>query len=126
MIYDNSNVPLPLEIDDEYLWTNSEKSQPREIPSLMSFFVFSVRLFNIMNHTLAQLYQHDSESCVSNESQDHQWVRGRLQTVLSLSSALDDLSLILPSHLEPGFLKGSTDKVLYEQLKWQGYVFHSR
>ncbi|CAH0044582.1 unnamed protein product [Clonostachys solani] len=96
MIYGCSKVPLPLQIDDEYLLEDGEGSQPHQ-PAQMSSFVYSSKLFDILNEILTSFYFDKS-----NEPQPPNTPSAsyrELSTVMRLNSALDDFQDTLPSYL---------------------------
>uniref|UniRef100_A0A8H7K6U5 Zn(2)-C6 fungal-type domain-containing protein n=1 Tax=Bionectria ochroleuca TaxID=29856 RepID=A0A8H7K6U5_BIOOC len=96
MIHGRSNIPLPLLMDDEHLLEGGEGSQPHQ-PAQMSSFVYSCKLFEILNEILFSFY-----SDKSNESQPPNPSSApyqELSTVMRLNSALDNFHDTLPSYL---------------------------
>lgn len=96
MTYGHLKIPLPLLIDDEYLLEDGDGSQPHQ-PAQMSSFVYSCKLFDILNEILLNFY-----SDKSNEPQPSSPSSAPYQelgTVMRLNSALDDFQDTLPSYL---------------------------
>ena len=91
------NVPLPSMIDDEYLSTTKEGEQPPHKPSRLGAFVFSCKLFELLDEVLNFLSAPALQSATltrgSNQSSEV------LSQVLDLNRRLDHFSESVPQHL---------------------------
>jgi hypothetical protein len=59
MISKQWNVQAPAMIDDEYLLMDGEGFQPTDVPSRMGLFVYSSKLFEILDEILSTFYTED-------------------------------------------------------------------
>jgi hypothetical protein len=126
MISRNLSVPVPLMVDDEYLLEDGEGSQPSQSEPHIGFLVFSIKLFDILDHILSKIYHHDSVKPFSQGVENLWWSRERLEDVLKLNSSLDDLFETLPNNLK---LMWSTDRgrdLRSDTAILQAKVFYSR
>jgi hypothetical protein len=82
-------VPLPAEIDDEYLRDNVVGIQPTESPPILDAFITTIKLFEIIEH--AQRMKHDFLT--------HGLRLPELTEVLRLHQKVDQIEKDLPSHL---------------------------
>ncbi|KAJ6506741.1 fungal-specific transcription factor domain-containing protein [Mycena sanguinolenta] len=92
------DVELPLEVDDEY-WDHPDPDQafkqPSGKPSLIAYFVCSIRLCEILGLTLRRLYG-SNKSRVLNGFIGDDWEQ---QTIAELDSSLDEFLTSIPDHL---------------------------
>ncbi|KAF5250764.1 hypothetical protein FANTH_4036 [Fusarium anthophilum] len=90
-------VPLPEPIDDEYLSEVDEGCQPENSPSRMAFFVYNMKLFNILDDILSQFYSHGYQNVTQDETVK---LAEYLRDIPRLCSELDNFLESLPSHLK--------------------------
>lgn len=122
------NVRLPLLTDDEN-FVDSDDQGPvgqAHTTSQMAFFVYSIKLFEILNNSLILLYHTSSTERLAEPDPNRWWSRAHLEHVSTLNRTLDDLSAELPVHLRPTCHTDAPDTVLRDTLAWQGYIFRSR
>ncbi|KAK2688920.1 hypothetical protein QWA68_012498 [Fusarium oxysporum] len=60
-------VPLPEPIDDEYLSEVDEGCQPEDSPSRITFFVYNMKLFEILDDILSKFYSHGYQNFAQDE-----------------------------------------------------------
>jgi hypothetical protein len=120
------NARLPSMIDDENLAANDDQRPAGQAhaTSQIAFFVYSIKLFEVLNNSLILLYHTSSTERLADPNR--WWSRAHLEHVSTLNRTLDDLSAELPVHLRPTCHLDATDTVLRETLAWQGYIFRSR
>ncbi|KAK4153595.1 activator of stress genes 1 [Chaetomidium leptoderma] len=92
-----TQTPLPLDIDEEYLSTTEEGTQPPGIPSRMDMVLYSVKILVVLEEMRAaqraprlKLDQSSDEFTVPDPG-----------AVLSVDSKIEDLLNGLPHHLRP-------------------------
>jgi hypothetical protein len=100
MISARTKVPLPQMVDDEILLQEGEGSQPSNIESRMGLFIFSIKLFDILHDVLATVYSPYEGSSSYQATGTRWWSGQRLNDMLRLNTALDDLLEIVPDHLK--------------------------
>ncbi|KAG8354017.1 hypothetical protein FVEN_g8234 [Fusarium venenatum] len=89
-------IPLPQPIDDEYLSEVNEGCQPENIPSRIDFFIYSMKLFEILDETLSRLYSIGHPD----PGQDPTAISFQyFEDIPRLCSKLDNLLADLPVHL---------------------------
>ncbi|KIX07471.1 uncharacterized protein Z518_02124 [Rhinocladiella mackenziei CBS 650.93] len=101
MISHPSEVQPPQSMDDEYLQDGADGVQPRSRESRLAFFVYSIKLFDILDDILSTLYLNKTGSDFPTGhgcSQPQQ----PLSAVMKLNSDLDRFFNGLPPHLRPG------------------------
>ncbi|KAJ7075883.1 fungal-specific transcription factor domain-containing protein, partial [Mycena belliarum] len=91
--HDQLKVDLPLAVDDEY-WEQGS-AQPVGTPSLLSYFVCHVRLYEILGDALRRLYPSKKARIRMNTS-NPEWERS---AVAELDSAMNDWLDTVPDHL---------------------------
>ncbi|KAK4225671.1 activator of stress genes 1 [Podospora fimiseda] len=92
-----SQLPLPLPIDDEYLSTTEEGSQPEGLPSRLDLAIYSQKMVSIMDAMHSQDRTHRlkfSHGAVEHSVPDP-------SAILRLNSMIDDFLDTLPEHLRP-------------------------
>ncbi|RAH78358.1 hypothetical protein BO86DRAFT_368945 [Aspergillus japonicus CBS 114.51] len=121
------NVRLPSMTDDENLAASDGQGpvDQAHTTSQMAFFVYSIKLFEILNKSLILLYHTSSTERQAEPDPHRWWSRAHLEHVSTLNRTLDDLSVELPVHLRPTCHIDATDTLLRRTL-WQGYIFRSR
>ncbi|KAH7142956.1 fungal-specific transcription factor domain-containing protein, partial [Dactylonectria estremocensis] len=97
MISAQSKVPMPLMIDDEYLVEDGEGSQPSHLNSQLSSFVYSNKLFDILNDILVAFYM--KKNTIFQKSDTHSCDCDELNTILKFNRALYEFRDSLPSYL---------------------------
>ncbi|KAH8668533.1 fungal-specific transcription factor domain-containing protein [Xylariales sp. PMI_506] len=86
------DIPLPAEIDDEYLSSTKEGAQPKGIPSRLTYYNYNLRLSTIGDKGL--LLQDPRSECGSGVGPDQS-----LGLALDISSEMDMFLERLPPHL---------------------------
>ncbi|KAH8897411.1 hypothetical protein GQ53DRAFT_803376 [Thozetella sp. PMI_491] len=90
-------IPLPLIIDDEYLLEDSEGSQPSHLNAQVGSFVYSSKLFDILNEILSSFYVEKSTMFQPSSTPSSSYQE--LDTVMRLNGALNEFQEKLPSYL---------------------------
>ncbi|KAF5681232.1 hypothetical protein FHETE_21 [Fusarium heterosporum] len=99
-------IPLPEPIDDEYLSESDEGCQPENSPSRISFFIHSMKLFDILDEVLRLFYSHGYQ----NLADDGTVIPAQyLSDLPRLCSELDQFVENLPDHLKPGSYMGAVE-----------------
>lgn len=96
MVSDNSRVPLPAVVDDEYLQDQGEGHQPADEPSQLGMFVSSCQLFELLQEVLRLLLENDTPMTSETHSRNH----GLLMSILDLNNRLDQFSARIPLYLQ--------------------------
>lgn len=96
MVNTSHGTPVPSLIDDEYLRTDGEGIQPKGVNSQMSLFVYSCRLFEILNDILSSFYAVDSSPDPVSQSR----LQDMVSEALSFNRRLDDFITSLPDYLK--------------------------
>ncbi|KAL6898439.1 fungal-specific transcription factor domain-containing protein [Trichoderma evansii] len=96
MVNTSYGTPVPSLIDDEYLRTDGEGIQPKGVNSQMSLFVYSCRLFEILNDILSSFYAVDAAADPVPQSR----LQDMVSEVLSFNRRLDDFIISLPGYLK--------------------------
>jgi hypothetical protein len=97
MISLHSQVTLPLEVDDEHIQAESTIcEQPEGRPSRVSFFIQTLKLYDILGEILAYFYDSSGSKCSlsANEKADDYY-----QSLLRLDRRLLDFQRELPPFL---------------------------
>ncbi|KAF7860876.1 hypothetical protein EAF04_008394 [Stromatinia cepivora] len=95
------DVQEPAIIDDQYLSADSQGIQPSELHSRMYLFVYSLRLFDIMDEILLELYVLQGGKSGSNSSKDFDpWSVRDLASILTINAKLDDFQENVPKILK--------------------------
>lgn len=122
------NAPLPSMTDDEDLVASDDQgfvNQPHT-KSQMAIFVYSIKLFEVLNNSLILLYHTSSTGRLAEADTNRWWSRTHLENASTLNRTLDDLFAELPVHLRTSYHKDTTDIAPRDTLTWQGYIFRSR
>ena len=95
------NIKPPQAIDDEFLQHVGEGCQPPGLHSKMDGFVYSISLFDILDHVLSTIYS-SSDDKIEHPPQEnpHLAFTKRLASTFTLNSQLDDLLKNIPTHLK--------------------------
>jgi hypothetical protein len=91
-------VPRPLPLDDEFLRSDGEGVQPREVPSRMSMFVSSSILFDILYKVLCRLYFNEAYPNSQRQGLESTIVV-MLPDIMDLNRELDQFSMSIPDYL---------------------------
>lgn len=95
------NVQEPAIIDDQYLSTEGEGVQPLGLHSRMYLFVYSLRLFDIMDEILSEFYLLQGGKSGSNSSKFFDpWSVRVLGNILTINGKLDDFRDSVPQILK--------------------------
>lgn len=125
MISKKSSVPAPLMVDDAYLLESGEENQLRQLQCRDGFFIYSIQLFDILDDIISKVYDHNGVATASNVNGI--WgSRQRLEDILKLNSALDDLDASLPSNLGSGCTTEVDRDLRNTGENLQARVFYSR
>ncbi|OJZ90850.1 hypothetical protein ASPFODRAFT_41294 [Aspergillus luchuensis CBS 106.47] len=125
MISKKSSVPAPLMVDDAYLLESGEENQLRQVQCRDGFFIYSIQLFDILDDIISKVYDHNGVTTASNVNGI--WgSRQRLEDILKLNSALDDLDASLPSNLGSGCTTEVDRDLRNTGENLQARVFYSR
>lgn len=96
MITRSWDVPIPLMIDDEFLQTDGEGHQPFNTPSRLDLFVYSSKLYDILDKILDTFY---TRSDISKPISIHDSAQKLLSNVLSFNRQLDSFQSSIPDYL---------------------------
>ncbi|KAM5369018.1 hypothetical protein ACJZ2D_009221 [Fusarium nematophilum] len=97
MISTPTEVPLPQMIDDDYLLEVGEGAQPSRLNSQIGAFVYSNKLFDILNDILGTFYT--GKSTLFQRKHTCDWGFQDLETVLRFNRALNEFWHSLPRYL---------------------------
>ncbi|QSZ28565.1 hypothetical protein DSL72_003063 [Monilinia vaccinii-corymbosi] len=124
------NVQEPAMIDDQYLSGNGEGVQPLGLHSRMYLFVYSIRLFDIMEEILSKFYIHQGGKCGSSSSKSFDpWSINDLASLLTINAKLDEFRESLPQVLKDvnSFAPGSSPSTpLQLNIKLQSTILRCR
>jgi len=96
MITRSWDTPCPLMIDDEFLQADGDGQQPLDTPSRMGLFVFSSKLYDILDKILITLYtEPDAETTLSKNNN----LPKLLSNALIYNRQLDDFYNSIPEYL---------------------------
>ncbi len=101
MVSARSTIPLPQMIDDEYLQRDGDGHQPTNQHSQIGGFIYSRKLFNILDDILSAFYVEKNAMFFQADTSDKAPYR-ELDTVMRLNSALNDFQDQLPRYLDIG------------------------
>lgn len=114
MVHEPNTIPVPENVDDEYLQIEGEGSQPPDEPSRLGLFVHSCSLLEILGdvlHFVTNCEPAADRATAANAKIPRDNLVGR---VLEINGRLDDFSETLPAHLkinEPGSDPSYTDQI---------------
>lgn len=124
-------VPLPLSMDDELLSQGSVQQRTSEAqqPSLTDFYVFSLRLYEILYDILLTFYFTDVQQCQSKDGLYDEYFgssssSGGTWSVFELERRISSWENSVPDHLRIGNYRQDCDKgaVVYRQ----AIILHQR
>jgi hypothetical protein len=124
-------VPLPLPMDDELLSQSyvQQRSSQAQKPSLIDFYVFSLRLYEILHDVLLNFYFTDVQQCQSKDGLYDEYFgssssNGSQSSVFELERRLLSWENSIPDHLRICNCPRDGDKgaVLYRQ----AVILHQR
>ena len=90
MIQTNNSMPLPSNIDDEYLLSDGTGMQPVGIPSLLDAFIVTIKVFEII----------EGAHKINYASFTHSRRLSELTAILQLNEKIDQIEESLPKHLK--------------------------
>ncbi|KAK0114201.1 hypothetical protein ONS95_013701 [Cadophora gregata] len=96
MIARSWDTPIPLMIDDEYLEAEEEGHQPTNRPSRLGLFVFSSKLYDILDKILVTFYTTETPTPMSTDDS----VQKLLSNVLTFNRQLDNFRNSIPEFLK--------------------------
>lgn len=96
MVNRSYGTPMPSLIDDEYLRTDGDGVQPKGANSRMGLFVYSCKLFEILDDILSTFYSADTSADHVSESR----LQDMVSEVLSFNRRLDNFITSLPDYLK--------------------------
>ncbi|KAG5983154.1 hypothetical protein E4U43_006314 [Claviceps pusilla] len=102
MIHGTNSVPLPLNMDDEYLRVDGIGAQPHDVPSYLSLFVNSCVLLEILQdvlHFVTTTCEPGTDPA-GEEACSAAPISRTIAQVLELNRRLDHFSKTLPSYLQ--------------------------
>jgi hypothetical protein len=106
MIIRSWDVPIPQLIDEEYLQTAEEPSQPPGRPSRMGLFVYSTKLYDILGKILLVFYTEPDVTQTSGEGNANilasSSIQDLLTNVLDYNRQLDAFYHSIPDYLRFG------------------------
>ncbi|KAI3573491.1 fungal-specific transcription factor domain-containing protein [Fusarium oxysporum f. sp. albedinis] len=116
-------IPLPEPIDDEYLSEFDEGCQPENSPSRIAFFIYSMKLFDVLDEILHKFYSHRYQ----NLAQDGTVTSSQyLSDVPRLCSELDQFVEGLPGHLKADRDMGAVEDESASCFHMQAMILKSR
>lgn len=102
---------MPSLIDDEYLRTDGDGAQPKGSNSRMGLFVYSCKLFEILDDILSTFYSVDASADPVSQSR----LQDMVSEVLSFNRRLDNFIISLPGYLKTA---QSSQVVMTERNSW--------
>lgn len=99
MLSKSWSVPIPLLIDDEYLYVEGDGVQPPDVPSRLGLFVSSCRLFELLDEILSSFYAEDSGSGLPKQLVSDTRARDMIVDVLDFNRRLDKFIDSIPEYL---------------------------
>ncbi|KAJ3541642.1 hypothetical protein NM208_g4515 [Fusarium decemcellulare] len=99
MLSQDSQVPLPQMIDDEYLLEDGEGTQPEDSPCRMGLFIYTVRLLDILSEVLGCFYAEAGHAQKVSADKNQQASMPDLHEMLRLNSKLDQFLEAIPTSL---------------------------
>ena len=124
MIHAQIRVALPLMINDEYLREDGEGCQPSHIYSQMAAFVYSSKLFDILNDILNTFYFNNNT--IFRRLGSSSWSYQDLETVLRLNNSLDEFMESLPPYLSIDPKTGSPEYQVDSKIALGARILYSR
>lgn len=116
----------PKAIDDEFLQSAGEGSQPLGLPSYVEGFVYSLGLFDILDDVLAVTHTlQEDENAGEYKDRGRQSVL-RLVDTLSLNSRLEDLVESMPDRLKLSKIDEDVLAQSRDMVYVQAQVLHCR
>lgn len=123
VMVDRSNrTPLPSLIDDEYLSTEGEGSQPMSVQPQMGLFVSSCELFDILNDILSTFYANDV--CADTDSEPD--MQDMVLEVLGFNRRLDSFITSIPDYLKATNTCDVASMRIYNSTSLQQQVLYCR
>lgn len=127
MIPVHTKVALPMAIDDEYLTDDINCQQPQDRFCRMSFFINTLKLYDILGNILTVFYGGSNEARTSIPFSDRARAEEDYQAVLRLDRALLDFQMELPPFLQFRYLDAQGEPLPRDPIFLrQANVLHSR
>jgi hypothetical protein len=126
MISKQWNVQAPAMIDDEYLLMDGEGFQPTDVPSRMGLFVYSSKLFEILDEILSTFYTEDVVKWSSKQDDSETRSQRMLMDVLGFNRRLDKFIASIPKYLQPTVASHPPNQQKENYIKIQEKVLYCR
>ena len=126
MISDAWNVQAPAMIDDEYLLMEGEGFQPAHLSSRMGLFVYSSKLFEVLNEVLSAVYTKDAVMMSSKQNNPETRSQKMLMKVVGFNRRLDKFIASIPEYLRPMVTSNPQDQQKENYIKIQEKVLYCR
>lgn len=126
MVSSSWAVELPAMIDDEYLLEVGEGSQPPDAPSQMSLFMYSTRLFGILDEILSKFYHHPTRLFLDDTGGVDSQFPETLTEVLRLEADLNRCNNEIPDFLNVSTLPESQSRPWHNQVVMQSSILRGR
>lgn len=102
MITRSWDVPTPVLVDEEYLHRSNEPSQPPDVPSRLGLFVYSTKLYDILDKILTVFYNEPVTAQAPTSSLTYIPIQDVLSNVLDYNRQLDVFHGSIPDYLRFG------------------------
>ena len=126
MISNSWNVEAPAMIDDEYLLVDGEGFQPAHLPSRMGLFVYSSKLFEILDEILSTIYVEDVVKRSSKQDDYETGSQRILMKVMGFNRRLDDFIAHVPEYLRPTVASSPQNQQKENYIKLQEKILYCR
>jgi hypothetical protein len=102
---DVCDVPLPLEVDDQYIHNSSTPRQPAGRPSITAFFIYTIKLAKVIDNILRDLYTTNKRTSRQTSTDNALPVSSSQSRILGhavlLDGQLQSWWKEIPAHLHP-------------------------
>jgi hypothetical protein len=126
MVSDYAGIQLSSVIDDEFLLHHGEGTQPVNLPSKMSLFVYSTQLFDILEEVLSTFYYNGTKQPFFHGEGLDMWSREALSKVLQIDSKLVQFKAALPEIFSKGFAQLGENEPFRNNILLQSGVMQTR
>lgn len=126
MVHEPNTVPVPDNVDDEYLQIHGEGSQPAGLPSRLGLFVHSCSLLEILRDVLhfVATCEPAAERVTGENAKAPRPMDDLVAPVLEINRRLDDFSRALPEYLKTG--EGDSSASYTDQIRLQRQILRCR
>lgn len=126
MVHEPNTVPVPDNVDDEYLQIHGEGSQPAGLPSRLGLFVHSCSLLEILRDVLhfVATCEPAVERVTGENAKAPRPMDDLVAPVLEINRRLDDFSRALPEYLKTGETDSSAPCT--DQIRLQRQILRCR